>query len=182
MLGTPYVLAALHGLHGDAWRDAGEVAGVYGGVATILGMLALAGVAGSLLLQAREGAANREVAQRSFHTELILRAIDDPALRACWGPLPQEDEEARQHLYTNLIVTFWRSMFEIGKITDDQLRLLAAQLFAGTPGRRYWALAGPAMSAQYTRKRDREFLLILQLACDRASVSASPPAGTAPGP
>lgn len=37
---------------------------------------------------------------------------------------------------------FWHSMFEIGKITEDQLHALSAQLFRGMPGRRYWSIAG----------------------------------------
>jgi hypothetical protein len=70
-----------------------------------------------------------------------------------------------------LIVSFWRSMFEIGKITEDQLHALSAYMFAGAPGRRYWTVAGPHQRAHYVSERDRRFVEILDQEYTKAAVS-----------
>jgi hypothetical protein len=144
-------------------------------------MLALIGVAGSFVLQSREAAASRELAQRTVHSDLLSKALDDADLRACWGPSEQGDDEYdRQHIYTNMIVSFWRSMFEIGKITEDQLHALSARMFAGAPGRRYWSIAGPHQSSQYVTVQDRKFAAILNQ--EYAKVAVSMHAGELPEP
>jgi hypothetical protein len=134
----------------------------YGGIAAVFGMLALLGVAASLVLQSRETAISRELAQRNLHTELLSKALDDPALLACWGPTLEGGELDRQHIYTNMIVQFWRSMFEIGKVTEDQLRGLAAQMFAAEPGRRYWSAARAFHQIYYASGSDATFVEIME--------------------
>jgi hypothetical protein len=162
LIGTPFLLLAVGLVHHNDWTRFSNEGQAYGGIAAVLGMLALVGVAASLVLQSREAAASRELAQRTIHADLISKALDDPALRACWGPSRHgNDEQERQHLYTNLIVSFWRSMFEIGKITEDQLHALSARMFANAPGRKYWSIAGPHQITRYVTERDRKFAEIL---------------------
>lgn len=62
-------------------------------------------------------------------------------------------------------------MFEIGKITDDQLRVLSARMFAGAPGRRYWTIAGPHQESHYVTDRDRKFVQILDQEHAKATFS-----------
>jgi hypothetical protein len=45
-------------------------------------MLGLVAVAGSLVLQSREIAVNRELTQRTIHTDLLSRALHEPKLNA----------------------------------------------------------------------------------------------------
>lgn len=162
LVGAPFVLLALSNVNRSDWTQLSNVGQAYGGVAAMFGMLALIGVAASLVLQARESVANRELAQRTTHSDLLSKALDDPALRACWGPsFHGNDEQDRQHLYSNMIVSFWRSMFEIGKITEDQLGALSAQMFADAAGRRYWSIAGPHQRRHYITERDKRFVQIL---------------------
>jgi Family of unknown function (DUF6082) len=161
-VGTPFLLLTISHIRPSDWTELSSEAQTYGGVAAVFGMLALVGVAGSLILQSREIAASRELAQRTIHTDLLSRALHDPKLNACWGPSLHGDADAdRQHLYTNMIVQFWHSMFEIGKITEDQLHALSAQLFRGMPGRRYWSIAGPFQKSHYLTETDRRFMGIL---------------------
>ncbi|MET7333316.1 DUF6082 family protein [Nonomuraea sp. NPDC005650] len=182
LLGAPFLLLRVGRTDRESWAMLSDIGEAYGGVASVFGMLALVGVAASLVLQSREAAANRELAQRTIHTDLLIKALDDPALRACWGPsFHNDDERDREHLYTNLIVSFWRSMFEIGKITEVQLHALAGELFAGAPGRRYWTVAGPHQGARYVTKRDRRFVQILNRAYAEASIG-DPQTRTNPEP
>jgi hypothetical protein len=174
LLCSPLALKALGGIGGSDWTELSSIGQAYGGVAAIFGMLALGGVTASLAIQSRDSAANRELHQRTLHTELLLRALDDPKLRECWGPSHHSDEEQdRQHFYTNTIVSFWRSMFEIGKITEDQLLALSTRMFSSPPGQRYWSIAGPHRGAHYLSDRDARFIEILNLA--HAEATNPPP-------
>jgi hypothetical protein len=171
LIGTPFLLLAIGHVRHNDWTRFSNEGQAYGGIAAVFGMLALLGVAVSLVLQSRDAAANRELAQRTIQADLLSRALNDRELLACWGPsLHGDDQQDRQHIYTNLIVSFWRSMFEIGKITDDQLRVLSARMFAGAPGRRYWTIAGPHQESHYVTDRDRKFVQILDQEHVKASV------------
>jgi len=163
IVGTPFLLLAISHLQHNDWTQFSNEGQSYGGIAAIFGMLALVGVAASLILQSRQTTASRELTQRTIHADLLSRALNDPELLACWGPsLHGDDIFDRQHFYTNLIVAFWRSMFEIGKVTEDELHALSAQMFAGAPGQRYWTIAGPYQRSHYcVTERDRKFIEIL---------------------
>lgn len=170
LIGTPFALLAVATIQRDDWAVLSNVGEAYGGFAAVFGMLALAGVAVSLVLQSRDSATTRELAQRTIHSDLMFKALDDSDLRACWGPLLHGDyQHDRQHVYSNLIVSFWRSMFEIGNITESQLRALSAHMFADVPGRRYWSIAGPHQGARPTTERDRAFIQVLDQEYARAT-------------
>ena len=83
-----------------------------------------------------------------------------------------------------MIIQFWRSMFEMGKITEDQLSALSARMFTGTPGRRCWSIAGPFQKAHYLTDLDRRFIRILDEEHAKATVKAPADrrSGTAPLP
>lgn len=163
LVGTPYLLLAIARLRtASDWTQFSNEGQTYGGIAAVFGMLALLGVAASLVLQSRETAISRELAQRNVHTELLSKALDDPALLACWGTTLDGDEVDRQHIYTNMIAQFWRSMFEIGKVTENQLHGLAAQMFGGEPGRRYWSTARAFQKTYYASDIDAKFFEIME--------------------
>ena len=84
IVGTPFALLAIGYMHRGDWIQFSNEGQAYGGIAAVFGTLALVGVAVSLVLQSRESAANREVAQRTIHSDLMSKALDDPVLRACW--------------------------------------------------------------------------------------------------
>uniref|UniRef100_UPI00228682D1 DUF6082 family protein n=1 Tax=Streptomyces olivochromogenes TaxID=1963 RepID=UPI00228682D1 len=175
LLCTPLALLAIGQLHPGGWARLSDIAGTYGDIATVFSMLALAGVAASLILQARDNTVNRELTHRSMHSELLSKALDDPGLRACWGPITGDNEQDRQHIYTNLIFSFWRSMFEIGMIDEDELRALSAQIFSAPPGRRYWALVAEHHRHHHVSDHDRRFTEILDREHERALANLAAP-------
>jgi hypothetical protein len=181
IVGTPFLLLAIAHIGTDDWPLLSDVGQAYGGISAAVGTLALLGVVVSIMLQSREFNLTRQMVNRTIHAELLFRALDDPSLRACWGPSPHGAvDKDRQHLYSNLVVAFWRSMFDIGAMTEQQLRPLAAEMFAAEPGRRYWSVAGQYQLAYYNEPRDRSFIAILSEEYDKALAATSAGAGDQP--
>jgi hypothetical protein len=164
LFGTPFVLLAIAHIRPKDWAQLSNEGQAYGGIAAAFGMLALIGVVASLILQSRESAANREFFQRTIHNDLMSRTLDDEALRSCWGPaMYKNDEQERQHIYTNLIFSFWHAMFEVGKLDEHDLRDAAERIFDSAPGRRYWSISGPhRIRFHSSSRRDVRFNQILE--------------------
>lgn len=160
---SPAVLLWIGRRPGYDWPLLGNVGQTYGAASAILAALALIGVVSSLVLQSREAKAAREQAVRALHTDLLKMAIDDPALLECWGPIEDaaDVEWFRKHVYANLIVTHWQSMWEVDVLAARHLEVLADQFFKGQVGRRFWAEArGPRKTAE-TSRRARRFTAIV---------------------
>ncbi|MFE9763214.1 DUF6082 family protein [Streptomyces sp. NPDC005808] len=157
------------------WQRVGNIAQAYGAVSALIAGLALAGIGASLVFQARESKANREQGMRTAHTELIRMAMTDPSLMACWGRLDANTSEVarRQHLYLNLVLSHWEMMYELGALTEGQLRQAADSIFRATPGRTFWAASrGPRGDAAETR-RARRFHQLVDESYERSG--AAPP-------
>ena len=86
----------------NSWTRRGDIGRTYGAAAALLSVFALAGVAVSLVLQARESKANREQASRLIHTDLLKMAMDDPAYLECWGPYSSATEPVARRQATSL--------------------------------------------------------------------------------
>jgi hypothetical protein len=144
ILVTPVALGLFPDDDSARWERLSFIGQTYGAGSAILSVIALGGVAVSLLLQSREARAAREQALRALHVDLIKLALDDPLYLGCWGPFSGSTnvDDRRRHMYTNLIVSHWQMMWEIGGLNERHLRLLARELFAGEVGRRFWGLMG----------------------------------------
>lgn len=82
---TPFVLAALAPAKTD-WGKLSDISQAYGAVSVLLSAIALAGVALSLLYQARQARTSNEQAIRDSHLQLAMLALSDPALLQAWSP------------------------------------------------------------------------------------------------
>lgn len=122
-----------------------NVSQFYGTISALASSLALAGVAISLLHQARAGHTAREQAIRSLQQQLIKMQMDDPtlmtAMGAPWGlPIPAESARIRDHLYIHMWTNFWAGNYVIGELNAAAVRWVArAELFSSKAGRTYWA-------------------------------------------
>ena len=162
IVGTPFALSALGSLKHADWAQFSNEGQTYGGIAAVFGILALAGIAATVILQSRQTAITHAIAQRTVHADLFSKALNDPELLARWGPSIYGDlKQDRQHAYLNLIVSFWRSEFELGTLSEEELRGGVAYMFAAAPGRRYWSIAGPNQRTFYDNDRDRKFTSII---------------------
>lgn len=164
-----------------AWTERSEIGQTYGAAAALLSVLALVGISVSLILQAREAKAAREHASRVTHSELLQMAIEDPVYRECWGPVDhsRSERELQQHIYTNLIVSYWQSRFELGMFSEAHLRAGASEMFAAVPGRRFWAATRNVRRETAQTRRARRFHRILDEEYDRA-IAAGPPTADRP--
>jgi len=174
---SPLLLSRLDTVSGVNWTRLSEIGQTYGAASAILAMLALGGVALSLLLQARQARADQIQAIRGFHTELVRMELDDVALYLpCWGPLDiSTDDGKRQHIYTTLMMDYAWMGYEIGSIPEPWLRDMLAGMFQGEVGRRYWTMARRSWTQAAGGRRGRSFLRIVDEEHDKA-VAAGPPA------
>lgn len=193
---SPFVLARLGGVGGLDWNRLSAIGETYGAAATLFTALSLGGIAVSLLLQAKDSKTAREQAVRTFHFELVRMKLDDPKLlwAAGWPrpelrtPAEQDTDRIRQHLYANMWVYYWLMQYEIGRLTEANLRaLLSFELFNGEVGRRYWASTGETFAVMRGRRTKRFFRIVEEeyrkvLASGRPPVPASGPVRLAPAP
>ena len=174
VLASPLALRAFGGADGE-WERLSLIGQTYGAVSALIAVLALAGVAVTLVFQARETRRAVEEGRRQAMAELLKMAMDDPDLDACWGPVPEGEDrtERRQQLYTNMIVTQWGTAFRAGAMPEARLRAAAGEMFRGEVGRAYWARARRRRLAAPARRADRRFNEILEQAYAAARPVAS---------
>ncbi len=160
---------------GGRWSRRSEIGQTYGAAAALLSVFALAAITVSLVLQAREAKLAREQASRATHNELITMALENPIYRECWGVFSTETDERslRQQLYTNLILSYWQTRFELGTFSETHLRHGATTIFSARPGRTFWKEAREARIRTSQTRKARRFHAILDEEYDR-SVAATP--------
>ncbi|GIH77519.1 DUF6082 family protein [Planobispora longispora] len=182
---SPLALGAL-GAQADDWEHLSLIGQTYGAASTLLSVLALVGVAVSLVLQAREAKSDREQTLRMLHVDLMKMAMEDPLYRRAWGPFfDSEDPDApREHMYVNLIISQWSMEYELGAITEDHLRSISRLLFSGPAGRRYWTNVRGLRITSTSTRRERRFHRILEeeFHATGGTPPPSPPAASPPPP
>ncbi|WP_201776555.1 DUF6082 family protein [Allosalinactinospora lopnorensis] len=159
---SPLGLRVFDGADGE-WERLSLIGQTYGAVSALIAVLALVGVAVTLVFQARETRRAIEETRRQAMSELLRMAMDDPDLDECWGPVPDgEDPKTRkQQLYTNMIISQWASAFEIGALPEERLRAVAREMFQGAVGYAYWTRARDMSSMTEGTRRERRFVAIL---------------------
>jgi hypothetical protein len=159
---SPIALRAFRGGRAT-WERLSFIGETYGAASALLSALALVGIAITLVLQARDTKVSRDQGQRILHVELLKMAMDNPVYRRCWGPIHYADdaETELQHIYTNLILSEWQTSFEVKSMDERLLRAVAARLFTGEVGRRFWVNARETRIATSGTRRERRFHRII---------------------
>jgi hypothetical protein len=159
---SPLALSVFGGATGH-WERLSYIGGTYGAASAILSVLAVIGVAVTLVQQGRESRAARLHAIRDNHNHLIEMAMGDPELNKVWGPggLGDPFVDQRQSMYANMIVSQWQMSYETRSLTETHLRFLAREFFAGTIGREFWRVAREDRLSTSENRRIRRFHLIL---------------------
>ncbi|MEV6985272.1 DUF6082 family protein [Sphaerisporangium sp. NPDC051017] len=160
---------------GGGWSRRSEIGQTYGAAAALISVFALVAITVSLVLQARDAKLAREQASRTTHNELMTMALDDPLYRECWGVFSAEKDEnaLRQQLYTNLIVSYWQTRFELGTFSETHLRHGATAIFSARPGRIFWRDAREARIRTSQTRKARRFHAIIDEEYNRA-IAAKP--------
>jgi hypothetical protein len=156
---------ALNGFNGMArnWNQLSLIGQTYGAASALLSVIALIGVATSLVVQTRENKANREQALRTSHGDFMRLAMSDPLYAQIWLPLnpPGDFDVQRQHMYVNVVVSHWEMEYGLGALTEEHLRTIARGVFSTDAGRRYWQYARPTQLVASIGRRERKFRQIL---------------------
>jgi hypothetical protein len=174
---SPFALAVLANEDGVDWNSLSTVGQTYGAISAVIAVVALGGVAGSLVVQQREAKSNREQSLRVLHTDLLKMAMDNPEYMECWGPFRADNDPThlRQVMYTNMIISHWEMMYELGALTEGHLRELAAAMFRGDPGRRFWADSRERRIRTAHGRREVRFQLILDDTYRQVLEESDPP-------
>lgn len=181
---SPLALTAFNGA-ANRWQRLSFIGQTYGAASAVLSVLAVIGVAATLVFQARESKAAREQAIRDSNTELLRMAMDDPDLNECWGAsaIGGSFRQQRQRMYVNLILSQWEMAYETRALGEKHLRAMAGGLFSGPIGHDFWRIAREGRIATAESKRARRFQHILDEEYHRASPGvASPKAMRAESP
>ncbi len=154
------------------WADMANVGEAYGGVGAVLAGLALSGIVVSLLVQWRQSHADRTLAVRQHHFELIKLGLDEPLLLRRMAGSATNPDMALKRIHANLWVAHWAMLWDLKYCDEQQLRNLVAPFFAADPEvRDWWQVHAPNWSAKWNRHR-RRFQTILTEECNRASVNS----------
>jgi hypothetical protein len=177
---SPLGLESLSRIGGVDWPELSNIGQTYGAASAIVSGIALIGVSASLIFQSRALALSNDQAMRTFHMELLRLSIDNPILADCWGTRnrAQTEDEFRQFIYSNMIVSFWFTTHKAGSLSEPDLRHNAYLMFQGRVGRQWW---GGYFNARddWSRDTDRErvhFFNILNEEYQRAINRAIPSA------
>lgn len=159
---SPLALAALNPNGSADWQRLSNIAQTYAAASAVLALLALGGVALSLVFQAREMRAARLQALRMAHLDLMKLALDNPTYLAALGRNTYPDDEQRQQsLFVNLLISNWEMSYEMDEMSEIRLRDSARHLFGGEAGQRYWQTVRERRLRRSTQKRARHFHEIL---------------------
>jgi hypothetical protein len=153
---------ALRELGGMSWSRLSDIGQAYGALAAALTALTLGAVAVSVLLQARDARIAQEHGTRMLHLELVQMLIEDPRLGV--GRLASKRETRRQR-YVNLWLMLWKTMYRLGDMTENDLRLtLRRELFSNSPdtfGQRFWQRSREAFRTNIKGRREQRFFAIV---------------------
>ncbi|OQQ13774.1 hypothetical protein B0675_26355 [Streptomyces sp. M41(2017)] len=186
LLLSPLLLETVSGSKTVDWNRLSQIGAAYGFPSAVVSALALAGVAGSLLVQNRQARAEQVQGIRNYYLELVRLELDGMALyQPVWGDTDIADPHAqKRHVYADLMMNYAWMGYEIGTIREPLLRDMLAGMFTGEAGRHYWSRSHTSWTASSSGSRvGRRFLAIVGEEHARAVAAGPPtPATTAPRP
>ncbi|MGH3375057.1 MAG: DUF6082 family protein [Actinoallomurus sp.] len=177
---APFAMRKIHDLPGLNWAELANVGQTYEAVAAVLAVPTFAGVVVSLLSQRRE--VHTGQVQTALHTQIELAriAIDHPEALEIDGTVSSGHSvaQARQYVLVNLWVSQWRSLYALGHLTDQELRLVLARMFTRAQARAWWSDARASYRTGVRDRRERRFFEIAENEYSRAACSS--PVGGVP--
>ncbi|GGM24004.1 hypothetical protein GCM10010129_80510 [Streptomyces fumigatiscleroticus] len=153
LLGTPFIIKAFASKD-ISWEELADASQIY---ASIFSAVALAGVAGSLMHQARQSGIAAHMLARANQRELWVLAMQDPSLAQCFAPpgVPQSEERFKQIGFANLILAGVSSSYLLGFYSDESLVSELRVHFRGEIARQHWELRGAHWTAMVEQSGER---------------------------
>lgn len=191
ILASPLLLNGASHYHGINWQNLGNIGQAYGGISAILSGLALAGIATSLLVQARQARTERIRLVRENHLTLLRMAMDQPGLFAPvlgGAHTPTTSDGYRRFMFLTMYMRYALTGFEMGLISERMLREeIVKGAFSSKPGRDWWNITSKHWHEEDSSSRkEREFKRIIREEAAKAlekpavmrSIEDPPSAGT----
>jgi uncharacterized membrane protein len=177
---SPLALDSFGGGRDVDWQRRSVIGQTYGAISALVAALALGAIAVSVFFQWQEVRANREFARRAIHIDLMKMAIDDAELRECFSVGGRPETPSRQHLYCNLIFSFWESDYILGVLRPEEIRGLFAEMLRSQPGREFWLKAREYRLTHINSRQEQRFRHAFDLEYHRwlpsgSKESAQPP-------
>jgi Family of unknown function (DUF6082) len=147
------------------WSLLSNIGQTYNGASAVLAALALVGITASLIVQARQSRTDRIQQARDRQFQLQNLVLDSPAL---YGPIlsawpAQTGDELRRLIFIGLWANNIQAMFEMGTVTEMELRKELQAVFATNFGRLWWDAARSWWTVDHsTSKAERRFKRILR--------------------
>jgi Family of unknown function (DUF6082) len=173
---SPVLLREIDRLINADWSRLSEIGQTYGAASAILAMLALGGVALSLLFQARQSRAQRVQAARHYHFELYRMTLENPELYLPLWDAPDlpPTREGQRYGFTNLIFNYAWMSYELRVVSEPDLRRFFAGILRGPVGSSYWSRARDSWPRYALGRRGRAFVQIIDDEYRRAIAEKDP--------
>jgi hypothetical protein len=129
-------------------------------ISTLISSVALAGVAISLLLQARQVRITQLQVSRAAQLELIKMALDNPTMASAAVGISNPDSYAK-YVFLNWQFKHFELGYEIKTMSAENVRQSVAQLFENETPREWWSLARQSYEEGPVSRRGKQFFAIV---------------------
>jgi len=143
-------------------------------ISILISLIALMGVAVSLLLQSHQLRISQIEASRAAQSALIQMGLTNPALAADVFGSPNGEWLAKAAL-ANWQVKYWEMSYLIKAISEKSVQIQAAELFGSGFAREWWSRSRELYRVDATSKREREFFTIVDREFERKKSQGEAP-------
>lgn len=165
VLVSPFTMGLYLVVGGVDWPAVADVGQAFSMSSAILSGLALVGVAVTMRYQAMQTRVAQLEAIRTRHFELSKMVMDDPdKYGKYWGYGPEDAGLVVRDGYLNQVLNYTKAGFELKVHSAGSVQLIAAELFATAPGRRYWAVKREGWRRSSRSRLERRFFAIVDAA------------------
>ncbi|MGW4942966.1 DUF6082 family protein [Actinoplanes sp. NPDC004185] len=159
------------------WVKLANIGQAYGAASAVFSALAVVGVAGSIVYQARQLRLARMQSLRAAHRDLIKQIIEEPEVFAPavgYDSLNRTGIDVRQHLFITSYMGHLVSSLDTGFVSEQSLRSeVLRYMFQSPQVHRWWEVAAPDW-ANAGHEIDRRFGKILKAAHEDAKLNGYP--------
>jgi Family of unknown function (DUF6082) len=142
-------------------------------ISTLISSVALAGVAISLLIQARQLRTSQIQASRTAQAELLKISISEPAMASAALGWPSVDDFSKS-IYLNLKMKALELNYVLKVTTATSVRNQASILFRAEFGREWWVRNRGIYHDEAATRREQEYYAIIDDEFSRVSGPAEP--------
>jgi hypothetical protein len=139
-----------------------DIGQMYAVISTMIGAIALTGVAFSLALQHRQNGIHRVEMLRNMQLELTKLGFSHPELNRAWDSPGMPDGELAVHRYINMWFMYYLAGYRIGEFTDSTIVHLVGQDFASPRIIEYWHDVRVRYAAEAHDAVERRFVLLIE--------------------